>query len=179
MTRSLKSIQQATELMIDNSNIDFVGQGDITSMDPTVEYGMCNIGTIYAANGSNMALSKPMDMVKKLGSYTCADVYATEPSFTTNGYTTPSNGVVINNGGYLRVRYYDETDTRNEYGELQGYFYMREPGDDAGINNEGYIFARPKYLAGKGEEYMWSGETVAQTSTVDVFAEDGGFVAFT
>ena len=188
MTRSLKSIQQATELIIDNSNIDFVGQGDITSMDPTVEYGMCNIGTIYAANGSNMALSKPLDMVKKLGSYTTsADaVYTDYPSYTNtfkgnniNSYATPSNGVVINNGGYLRVRYYDETETRNEYGELQGYFYMREPGDDAGINNEGYIFARPKYLAGKGEEYMWSGETVAQTSTVDVFAEDGGFVAFT
>ena len=188
MTRSLKSIQQATELMIDNSNIDFVGQGDITSMDPTVEYGMCNIGTIYAANGSNIALSKPMDMVHKLGSYTTsADaVYTDYPNYTNTfkdnnvtSYTTPSNGVVINNGGYLRVRYKDEIQNRNEYGELQGYFYMREPGDDAGINNEGYIFARPKYIAGKGEEYLWTGETVAQTSTVDVFATDGGFVAFT
>lgn len=180
MTRSLRSIQRASNLILDESNIDFTGQGDISSMDPTVEYGICNIETLYATNGNNMSLSKPMDMVKKLGSYTCADVYATTPSFTVNSYTTPKNGIVINNGGYLMVRYdfvvnAQTNETKKYYGELAGYFYMREPGDDAGINNEGYIFARPKYIKNNGY-YWW--EDNNHESPYDVFAGDGGFIDF-
>ena len=171
MTRSLKSIQRAKELVLDNSNIDFVGQGDISSMDPTVEFGMCNIETIRAANANNISLSKPMDMVKKLGSYTCSDVYASSPTYTKTTYTTPSNGVVINNGGYLMVRY-ENNNNENVYGELEGYFYMREPGDDAGINNEGYIFARPKLIPGHGTSYVDS------VNTKNIFINDGGFVDF-
>lgn len=176
MTRSLKSIQRASKLIFDNSNIDFTGQGDISSMDPTVEYGIINIDTVYAANNSNMALSKPLDMVHKLGSYTCADVYASTPAFTTNDYDKPhaeNNGIVINNGGYLMVHYYDSVQTRYEYGELQGYFNMREPGDDAGINNEGYIFARPKIIKDNGESAVEKANT-----QFNVFAADGGFIDF-
>ena len=177
MTRSLRSIQRVTKLVLDSSNIEFTGQGDISSMDPTVEFGMCNIDTVYAANTSNMALSKPLDMVNKLGSYTCANVYAATPSFTENNYSAPKNGIVINNGGYLMVRY----DIKNEqgqkigqyYGELQGYFYMREPGDDKGINNEGYIFARPKIIKENGESAVEKANT-----QWNVFAADGGFVDF-
>ncbi|MBO4739464.1 MAG: chitobiase/beta-hexosaminidase C-terminal domain-containing protein [Bacteroidales bacterium] len=175
MTRSLKSIQRASYLILDSSSIDFIGQGDISSMDPTVEYGIINIDTIYATNGNNMALSKPLDNVNKLGSYTCANVYATTPSFTINGYGTPKNGIVINNGGYLMVRYDTTVNNTPEkyYGELAGYFYMREPGDDAGINNEGYIFARPKIIKANGESYVEK-----QNENYDVFASDGGFVDF-
>ena len=176
MTRSLKSIQRASKLIFDESNIDFTGQGDISSMDPTVEYGIINIDTVYAANNSNMALSKPLDMVHKLGSYTCADVYASTPAFTTNDYDKPhaeNNGIVINNGGYLMVHYYDSVQTRYEYGELQGYFNMREPGDDAGINNEGYIFARPKIIKDNGESAVEKANT-----QFNVFAADGGFIDF-
>ncbi|MBQ4478420.1 MAG: chitobiase/beta-hexosaminidase C-terminal domain-containing protein, partial [Bacteroidales bacterium] len=172
MTRSLKSIQRANLLVLDSSNIDFIGQGDISSMDPTVEYGMCNIDEIKVTNGSNMALSKPMEMVHKLGSYTCTNangVYASTPTFTKTDYSAPKNGIVINNGGYLMVRY--EENNNKIYGELEGYFFMREPGDDAGINNEGYIFARPKYVKDNGD--YWFGE-----SKYDVFKEDGGFVDF-
>lgn len=170
MTRSLKSIQQADDLILDNSNIDFVGQGDITSMDPTVSYGICNVETIRMTNTTNIALSKPMDMVHKLGSYTCSDVYASDPTFTKTTYTTPSNGIVINNGGYLMVRY--ENNSSKIYGELEGYFFMREPGDDAGINNEGYIFARPKLIPGNGASY------VEEHNTKNIFINDGGFVDF-
>ncbi len=171
MTRSLKSIQQADDLILDNSNIDFVGQGDITSMDPTVSYGICNVETIRMANTTNIALSKPMDMVHKLGSYTCSDVYASNPTFTKTAYNTNSNnGIVINNGGYLMVCY--KENTNKIYGELEGFFYMREPGDDAGINNEGYIFARPKLIPGNGESY------VEQNNEKNIFINDGGFVDF-
>ncbi|MBR4452664.1 MAG: chitobiase/beta-hexosaminidase C-terminal domain-containing protein [Bacteroidales bacterium] len=176
MTRSLRSIQRVSKLILDNSNIDFIGQGDISSMDPTVEYGIINIDTVYAANANNMSLSKPMDNVNKLGSYTCADVYAATPSFTPNDYDKPkaeNNGIVINNGGYLMVRYLDNTANAYYYGELQGYFNMREPGDDAGINNEGYIFARPKIIKGNGESYVEK-----ENTQFDVFATDGGFVDF-
>ncbi len=173
MTRSLQSIQRVKDLIIDNSNIDFVGQGDISSMDVTVQYGMCNIDTIRLANATNIALSKPLDMVHKLGSYTCGDVYANNPSFTdveVGNVSTAKNGIVINNGGYLMVRYEDNNERK--YGELQGYFYMREPGDDAGINNEGYIFARPKLIPNHGTGYIES------VNTKNIFINDGGFVDY-
>ena len=173
MTRSLQSIQRVKDLIIDNSNIDFVGQGDISSMDVTVQYGMCNIDTIRLANATNIALSKPLDMVHKLGSYTCGDVYANNPSFTdveVGNVSTAKNGIVINNGGYLMVRYEDNNERK--YGELQGYFYMREPGDDAGINNEGYIFARPKLIPDHGTGYIDS------VNTKNIFINDGGFVDY-
>ncbi len=172
MTRSLKSIQRVKELILDNSNIEFIGQGDISSMDITVEYGICNINNIRVANGSNIALSKPMDMTLELGSYTCTDVYANTPSFTKTTYTTPSNGIVINNGGYLMIRNNKE---EKIYGELIGFFNMREPGDDAGINNEGYIFARPRYKQYEGS-YYWS--ATPEASPYNVYVNDGGFVDF-
>ncbi|MBR4452662.1 MAG: chitobiase/beta-hexosaminidase C-terminal domain-containing protein [Bacteroidales bacterium] len=186
MTRSLKSIQRVKQLVLDNSSIDFVGQGDISSMDVTVEYGMCNVETVIATNANNMALSKPMDKIHKLGSYTCSNVYtATYPNDYTivdiakiydNANLQAKNGIVINNGGYLMVRYENQSNDKI-YGELAGYFFMREPGDDKGINNEGYIFARPKYILGNGE-YWWNDETYGKTSPANVFATDGGFVDF-
>ncbi|MBP5412633.1 MAG: T9SS type A sorting domain-containing protein, partial [Bacteroidales bacterium] len=175
MSRSLKSIQQATELVLDHSSIDFLGQGNIKSLDPTEEFGICNIGTIYATNTTNMALSKPMDMVKKLSSSTCTNtngVYADAPTYDETGYGAATNGIVINNGGYLMVRYENENEV-TLYGELEGYFYMREPGDDAGINNEGYIFARPKLIPNNGESDIEKANT-----QYNVFVEDGGFVDF-
>ena len=171
MTRSLKSIQKTKELVLDNSNIEFVGQGDISSMDITVEYGMCNDTLVRIVNNSNVALSKPMDMVLKLGSYTCSNVYtATSDDYTKTTYTTPSNGIVINNGGYLMVRNNKE---EKIYGELEGFFFMHEPGDDKGINNEGYIFARPKLIKGEGESLIEQ-----QNKNWNVFKDDGGFVDF-
>ncbi len=161
MTRSLKSVQRVKDLVLDASNIDFLGQGDIASDDPTVEYGMYNIYTILAANAAHMALSKPVEMLHKLGSYTCPNVYAASPVYTpvtVSGVSTANNAVVVNHGSYLMVRY-DGQNTPDIFGELEGYFYMQEPTDD-GLNNEGYIFARPKYKDNS------------------VFVDDGGFVSY-
>ncbi|MBO4542028.1 MAG: chitobiase/beta-hexosaminidase C-terminal domain-containing protein [Bacteroidales bacterium] len=161
MTRSLKSVQRVKDLVLDASNIDFLGQGDISSDDPTVEYGMYNIYTILAANAAHIALSKPVEMLHKLGSYTCPNVYAASPVYTpvtVAGVSTANNAVVVNHGSYLMVRY-DGQNTPDIFGELEGYFYMQEPTDD-GLNNEGYIFARPKHKDNS------------------VFVADGGFVSY-
>lgn len=166
MSRNLRSIQRVNQLILDNSNIDFVGQGNIESSDPTEEFGMISIRTIRATNGTNMSLSKPVEMLNHLGSYTCNDVYATNPTYQPVGVAaveTVKNGIVINHGSYLMVRY-DRSTATNIYGALEGYFYMQEPTDD-GINNEGYVFARPKYTANVD-------------ATVNVFSTDGGFVSY-
>ena len=174
MTRSFRSVQRVKELVLDNSCVDFVGQGDISSSDPTEEYGMINIHTIRATNASKMSLSKPVEMLHKLGSYYTEnedDVYTSDPDSNATKYKVVTydkadkNAVVINHGSYLMVRY-DRPNETNVYGELEGFFNMQEPADD-GINNEGYIFARPKYVAGHGV-----------AAGVNVFAEDGGFVSY-
>ncbi|MBO4739463.1 MAG: chitobiase/beta-hexosaminidase C-terminal domain-containing protein, partial [Bacteroidales bacterium] len=174
MTRNLKSIQRVKDLVLDNSSINFVGQGNIASNDPTVEYGILNITNIVrATNNSNISLSKPLEQVHKLGSYTCTDVYAANPTYTAVPYNADrdvKSGVVINEGGYLMVC--EEVNNTKVYGELEGFFNMQEPNSD-GINNEGYIFARPKYIANEGNSGLHN-----NPATYSINANDGGFVDF-
>ena len=174
MTRNLRSIQRVKDLVLDNSSINFVGQGNIASNDPTVEYGIYNITNIVrATNNSNISLSKPLEQVHKLGSYTCDDVYDANETYNVVPYDADRNvksGVVINEGGYLMVC--EEVNNTKVYGELEGFFNMQEPNSD-GINNEGYIFARPKYIAGEGNRGIYN-----NPATYDINKGDGGFVDF-
>ncbi len=174
MTRNLRSIQRVKDLVLDNSSINFVGQGNIASNDPTVEYGIYHITNIVrATNNSNISLSKPLEQVHKLGSYTCDDVYDANETYNVVPYDADRNvksGVVINEGGYLMVC--EEVNNTKVYGELEGFFNMQEPNSD-GINNEGYIFARPKYIAGEGNRGIYN-----NPATYDINKGDGGFVDF-
>lgn len=175
ISRFLYSIQQCRSLNIDASSIIFEGQTDIAStQSTTIKYGIYNVDTIRIANNSNIALAKPLDHVKKVGSYTCANTYALNPIYNkinigTEGNElshTNYNSILILDGGYFMVRYPEGYN--KVFGELEGFFYMQEPTSADGINNEGYFFARPKLISVSGQNNYEK----------DVHVEDGGFVDF-
>lgn len=151
VTRQMGSIQMCKNLVLDNVHVQLNGVQLITSFVPTEQYGVHSVDDVMRlVNGSSLLLAMPLDRVKKLGSYTCTDVYAATPTYTVVGYAglgnygAADNKIRILEGGYLAVRYVSASNTL--YGELEGFCHMVEPGGD-GINNEGYCFARPKGLA--------------------------------
>ena len=163
-TRSLYSIQFANNLIIDNSNINLLGQGRVNSLTATETYSLYNFPTVVrVANASGLFLSAPADQITKFGSYTCPDVYATTPEWSKVEYgdlTTAGkdNKIRVNGGAYINVYYTNAYGTGKSYGELEGFFYMMT--ED--LNNT-CAYARPK----TGGYNSWTGN-----------ADDGGFVSY-
>lgn len=147
-TRNLMSIQFFNYINIDNTHLQLIGQGRINSLVNTEKYSVYEIKeTMRMINGSSFFIDFPMDQVKKLGSYACADVYAASPSYTVVDYSnlpTTSNKFRVNNGAYLNIKYIgaynpNPDDSGWDYGELEGFFYMMT--DD---ENHTCAYARPK-----------------------------------
>ena len=152
-TRDLFSIQRADNLVIDNSNIVFVGQGLVNSFNATEKYTIHEFNTVHVANNSSIIINKPLEQIKKLGSYTCPDVYASSPVYTVVNYsdlvptdntTWVNNKFRVNQGTYVSVVYRTTTGSNVEvrYGELEGYFFMMTESSERAL-----AFARPKQSA--------------------------------
>lgn len=166
-TRSLYSIQFANNLIIDNSNINLLGQGRVNSLTATETYSLYNFPTVVrVTNASGLFLSAPADQIKKFGSYTCDDVYtATDNDYTKVEYgdlptTGKDNKIRVNGGAYVNVYYTNAYGTGKSYGELEGFFYMMT--ED--LNNT-CAYARPK--TGGYTNPTWTGND-----------NDGGFVSY-
>ena len=166
-TRSLYSIQFANNLIIDNSNINLLGQGRVNSLTATETYSLYNFPTVVrVTNASGLFLSAPADQIKKFGSYTCDDVYtATDDDYTKVEYgdlptTGKDNKIRVNGGAYVNVFYTNAYGTGKSYGELEGFFYMMT--ED--LNNT-CAYARPK--TGGYTNPTWTGND-----------NDGGFVSY-
>ena len=163
-TRSLYSIQRADSLTIDAAHINLLGQGLVNSLITTEMYTIHEFDNIVRlANGCSVFLHNPVEQVKKLGSYTCEDVYVEHPVYTTVtndslSTTGNDNKMRINDGSYVAVKY-DDT-----YGELQGFAYVMT---DAFNNTLAY--ARPK-------QSQESGNMIPEEYDNE---EDGGFVSYT
>ena len=163
-TRSFYSIQFANNLVFDNTNVNLLGQGRINSLVATETYSLYNFpDSVNVANASGLFLYAPADQIKKFGSYTCPDVYATNPAYTVVNYSDlPSEGmdnkIRVNNGSYINVYYTDAYGSGKSFGELEGFFYMMT--EDQNIT---CAYARPK----TGGYNDWTGNV-----------NDGGFVSY-
>ncbi len=173
-TRDLFSIQRADNLVIDNSNINFIGQGLVNSFNATEKYTIHEFNTVHVANNSSIIINKPLEQIKKLGSYTCPDVYASSPVYTVVNYsdlvptdntTWTKNKFRVNQGTYLSVVYRTTTGSNVEvrYGELEGYFFMMTESSERAL-----AFARPKQSADPGNAINGSYDNPS----------DGGFVSY-
>jgi hypothetical protein len=149
-TRNLMSIQFFNYINIDNTHLQLIGQGRINSLVSTEKYAVYEVKeTMRMLNGSSFFIDFPVDQVKMLGSYVCADVYATSPSYTVVDYgdlptAGHDNKFRVNNGSYLNIKYVgaynpSSSDSGWDYGELKGFFYMMT--DD---ENNTCAYARPK-----------------------------------
>ena len=151
-TRNLLSIQFFDEAVIDNCHIHFIGLGRVNSLLSTEKYALYEIDSVLrVVNGSSLFIDYPVDQMKKLGSYTCSEVYAATPSYTVVGYADlgPNNGkdnkFRVNNGSYLNVKYLNAYGEHKDYGELEGFFYMMTEDE-----NNTCAYARPKQSTDAG-----------------------------
>ena len=174
-TRSLYSIQYATNLVIDDAHITFEGQGQISSLVNTEKYSVFKFDDMKVVNGASLVLKYPVDSVMAVGSYKCTDVYAPSPSYTEIGIddlSTTDNKIRVNNGSVLYVRYTtlvedDETHEvteKTQYGTLTGYFHMMT--DNINLT---CAYARPKW----GEDAQFDAGDEEYDNP-----DDGGFVSY-
>jgi len=173
-TRELFSIQRADNLVIENSNIQLIGQGLVNSFNATEKYSIHEFNTVRVVNNSSLFINKPLEQIKKLGSYTCPDVYAATPTYTVVNYSdlVPNNSDTwvknkfrVNQGTYISVVYRTTSGSSVDvrYGELEGYFFMMTESSERAL-----AYARPKQSAdpdnGIGNDYD--------------NPNDGGFVSY-
>lgn len=174
-TRSLYSIQYATRLVIDDAHITFEGQGQISSLVNTEKYSVFMFDDMRVVNGSTLILKYPVDEVKNVGSYSCTDVYAANPTYSIidiNGLTNTDNKIRVNNGSVLYIRYTKseedpsthEITEKTQYGTLTGYLHMMT--DDVNLT---CAYARPKW--GEGAPFDAGDEDYDNP-------DDGGFVSY-
>ncbi len=171
-TRNLKSIQFFNEAVIDKAHIQYIGQGRINSLLTTEKYAIYEIkDSMCVTNGSSIFIDYPIEQLKKMGSYTCPDVYATTRVLTKLNYNTldpdPENGkdnkFRVNAGAYIDVKYLNGYGVGKHYGELEGFFYVMT--DDA---NSVCAYARPKQ------------STAPNNNILDDYdnPNDGGFLSY-
>ena len=169
-TRDLYTIQRADNLIIDNSNINLIGQGIVNSFNATEKYSIHEFDSICVVNNSSVFINKPLEQIHKLGSYTCPDIYASDPQYTVVPYdnldpsdsdTYVNNKIRVNQGTHLSVVYRNTTGI--QYGELEGYFFIMTDGAERTL-----AFARPKQSDDPGNSIgnAYNNEN------------DGGFVSY-
>lgn len=167
-TRSLFSIQRGMKVVLENSHISFKGQGDITSFITTERYSIVNVEDLRLVNGSSLDIDRPIHKLMKVQSLSLSNktIYnAQETDYVTVSYEalpTCQNKFHINEGSYLNVKYeyYDEDQSRWNYGELKGFFYI------VTSSHSSYAYARPKHA-----------ESSPCPDTYDN-PYDGGFVSY-
>ena len=164
-TRNLMSIQFFKTVVIDDTHMQLIGQGRINSLVNTEKYSIYGVDDIVRmVNGSSVFIDYPTDQMKRLGSFYCANVYASSPYYDTISYNATGNADYnldktgmdnkfrVNNGSFLNIKYvgaYNPTSTQTgyDYGELIGYFYIMT--DD---ENRTCAYARPKQSSDNGNQ---------------------------
>ena len=171
-TRNLMSIQFFDNAVVDRVHVHYIGQGRINSLLTTEKYAIYDIKNVLRiTNGGSLFIDYPIDQIKKMGSYTCPDVYAGSPTYTKLDYgdlnPAPAQGkdnkIRVNAGAYVNVKYLNGFGTGKHYGELEGFFYMMTDG-----NNSVCAYARPKQSKDDGNQINPSYDNPL----------DGGFVSY-
>ena len=167
-SRSLYTIQRAGNVIFDNSNLSFVGKGDLSSPSTTKLYAILNIdNALMLTNNSTIALNSPVEKVKSLGSYSCTDAYTLDTvvvSYT--NLNNCDNKIYFKNGSFVNINY--DNNGVSTYGRLAGYFHAIAQN---GYN--GFAFARPKVNNNSGDA-AYAGWSAYAPLNVN----DGGFVSY-
>ena len=156
-SRTLYSIQFAKVLILDNSNINFTGQGRINNMNQTEKYSIyeiyndakttpnadTDVDGVRIVNGTGIFLNAPVTQIANFRSMSCDNTFAsTTPTLT--GYTliTPetlsnyNNQVRVNGGNYIEIKW------DSNYGALLGYSHMMTSNNDEDAT---CAYARPRW----------------------------------
>jgi len=173
----INSIQRWHKVRLDNSHIRMLGQGRVNSSNISETYSLYSIDeSMYVANGSTIVMNSPANEIVSFHSVTCDDIYAVTPTYHVVSYGDAgdptynltkegmSNKLRINNGGYLKIKYYDESESKYQYGQLEGFFHLMKGVDGNGAE----LYARPKQSTDEGNIIDGAYNN----------ASDGGFVSY-
>lgn len=180
-SRTLYSIQFAKVLILDNSNINFTGQGRINDLNQTEKYSVyeiyndakttpnadTDVDGMRIVNGTGIFLNAPITQIANFRSMSCDNTFAsTTPTLT--GYTliTPetlsscNNQVRVNGGNYIEIKW------GSNYGALLGYSHMMASNND---EDGTCAYARPRWE---------TNASFGQGSDLDN-PNDGGWISYT
>ncbi len=180
-SRTLYSIQFAKVLILDNSNINFTGQGRINDLNQTEKYSIyeiyndakttpnadTDVDGMRIVNGTGIFLNAPITQIANFRSMSCDNTFAsTTPTLT--GYTliTPetlsscNNQVRVNGGNYIEIKW------GSNYGALLGYSHMMASNND---EDGTCAYARPRWCTGAAFDQNGSTDN----------PNDGGWISYT
>ncbi len=179
-SRTLYSIQFAKVLILDNSNINFTGQGRINDLNQTEKYSVyeiynnnkqtnadTDVDGMRIVNGTGIFLNAPITQIANFRSMSCDNTFAsTTPTLT--GYTliTPetlsscNNQVRVNGGNYIEIKW------GSNYGALLGYSHMMASNN---AEDGTCAYARPRWE---------TNASFGQGSDLDN-PNDGGWISYT
>ena len=147
-------------MILDNSNINFTGQGRINDLNQTEKYSVyeiyndakttpnadTDVDGMRIVNGTGIFLNAPITQIANFRSMSCDNTFAsTTPTLT--GYTliTPetlsscNNQVRVNGGNYIEIKW------GSNYGALLGYSHMMASNND---EDGTCAYARPRWCTG-------------------------------
>lgn len=180
-SRTLYSIQFAKVLILDNSNINFTGQGRINDLNQTEKYSIyeiyndakttpnadTDVDGMRIVNGTGIFLNAPITQIANFRSMSCENTFAsTTPTLT--GYTliTPetlsscNNQVRVNGGNYIEIKW------GSNYGALLGYSHMMASNN---AEDGTCAYARPRWCTGAAFDQNGSTDN----------PNDGGWISYT
>lgn len=168
------SIQRATTLVIENSDIELIGEKDTANLVTTINYSLNRIDKLKLKNGTLLKLQSPVNLVMGLESLNADDNYQTSAEANNN---TTGNRLYIQQGQHVDLRINEDV-SRPGYGDVKGFtqlgrYYVNGSSidkeaqgvyvmgsyytDSASNTNSGFIVADDETFAGqtalhKGDE---------------------------
>lgn len=160
------SIQRATTLVIENSDIELIGEKDTANLVTTINYSLNRIDKLKLKNGTLLKLQSPVNLVMGLESLNADDNYQTSAEANNN---TTGNRLYIQQGQHVDLRINEDV-SRPGYGDIKGFtqlgrYYVNGSSidkdaqgvyvmgsyytDSASNTNSGFIVADDETFAGQ------------------------------
>lgn len=111
------SIQRATTLVIENSDIELIGEKDTANLVTTINYSLNRIDKLVLKDGTLLKLQSPVNLVMGLESKNADDSLQT--SAQANNDTT-GNRLYIQQGQHVDLRVNEDV-SRPGYGDVKGF----------------------------------------------------------
>lgn len=111
------SIQRATTLVIENSDIELIGEKDTANLVTTIDYSLNRIDKLVLKDGTLLKLQSPVNLVMGLESKNADDSLQTSAQANSN---TKGNRLYIQQGQHVDLRINEDV-SRPGYGDVKGF----------------------------------------------------------
>ena len=118
------SIQRATSLILDKSNLELAGAVDSANLSPTISYSLNRIGDLVLKGGSTLKIQAPVNLVTSLTSQDASGaVVTTNATEDSAEPLSTENRLEIQQGVQMELRTNEDV-SKAEYGVVSGYMVL-------------------------------------------------------